>query len=118
MVSRSLLAGLAFYAGFPAIVESQAMSDSKIAASTITDGNLISPPFLQLAVDHASHSNTIKGAVMGATVGAAIGALIGYQQAHRSSVKDHSEDGRVYFVIISEGAIIGAILGGLIGRHR
>ncbi len=117
MVSRSLLACLALYAGLATVVESQAPSDSKIAVSTIIDGDL-RPPFVQLAVDPASHSNTIKGAVVGATVGAAIGALIGYQQVHRSSVKDHSEDGRVYLVIISEGAILGGVLGALIGRHR
>ncbi len=89
MVFRSLLACLAIYAGFPTIVESQVLSDSKFAVSTITEGDRRAPPFVQLAIDHSSHSNTIRGAVVGATVGAAIGALIGYQQTHRSSVKDH-----------------------------
>ncbi len=117
MVSKSLLIGLVLYAGFPTAVESQSLGDSKIAVS-ITDGDLRPWAFVQMTVDQVSHSKATSGLVIGAAAGGAIGALLAYLQTHRRSIKDHSEDDRAYLVLIPAGAVVGGIVGALVGGRR
>jgi len=48
-------------------------------------------------------------------VGGAVGAVIASERVHRRDVIDHSEDGLVYFVWVSSGAVGGLLLGAVAG---
>ena len=55
------------------------------------------------------------GAAVGVVVGGTVGAVRAAQRVHRSSVIDHSEDGLVYFVHVSGGAVVGLLVGTVTG---
>ena len=55
------------------------------------------------------------GAAVGVVVGGVVGGLIASERVHRPNVIDHSEDGIVYFVWISTGAVGGLLLGTVAG---
>jgi len=54
-----------------------------------------------------------------ALVGAAIGAAVGFTTAlittNQEQVKDHSEDGLAYLYLTASGAVIGLVIGAIIG---
>lgn len=58
---------------------------------------------------------TAIGAAVGVVVGGAVGAVIASERVHRRDVIDHSEDGLVYFVWVSSGAVGGLLLGAVAG---
>ena len=58
---------------------------------------------------------TAIGAAVGVVVGGAVGALIASERVHRPNVIGHSEDGIVYFVWVSTGAVGGLLLGTVAG---
>ena len=57
---------------------------------------------------------TLRGAVIGTGIGAAAGFIAAYRSTQRDYL-DHSEDGLQYFFLSVSGAVIGLLLGGLVG---
>jgi hypothetical protein len=68
-----------------------------------------------VAVRPSRGQRTAIGAVIGVLVGGAVGAVIASERVHRREVIDHSEDGLVYFVWVSTGAVGGLLVGTVAG---
>jgi len=62
--------------------------------------------------------NTMRGALIGSGIGAAGGLILAFVETHNSSVTDHSEDAMGYITFITLGALIGYVVGGVVGFVR
>ena len=59
-----------------------------------------------------------NGALIGAGIGGGAGLITAFVLTHAGGVRDHSEDGMAYIGITAFGALIGLIVGGIVGYHR
>lgn len=62
--------------------------------------------------------NTMRGALIGSGIGAAGGLILAFVETHNGSVTDHSEDATGYITFIALGALIGYVVGGVVGFVR
>jgi len=58
--------------------------------------------------------HTVRGALIGTGTGAAIGLFKAYRRT-QGDYLDHSEDGLLYLYFPLSGAVIGLLLGGIVG---
>ncbi|MFL5595676.1 MAG: hypothetical protein ACJ785_13850 [Gemmatimonadaceae bacterium] len=65
----------------------------------------------------ADSSNT-NTALVGAGIGAAAGLVAAIVLTNQGSVTDHSEDALGYVALISLGALVGLIVGSIVGHVR
>jgi hypothetical protein len=63
-------------------------------------------------------ARTSRGALIGAGIGAATGLVVAFIATHNASVTDHSEDGLAYIGVTAFGALVGLIVGGIVGFIR
>jgi hypothetical protein len=61
---------------------------------------------------------TSRGALIGAGIGAATGLLGAFIATHQASVTDHSEDALAYIYLPAFGALLGLVVGGIVGFVR
>jgi len=71
---------------------------------------------MQAPVDTTSKRGryTLRGALMGTGIGAAAGFIAAYAST-RGNYTDHSEDGLLYVFFPLCGAVIGLLVGGVLG---
>ena len=62
--------------------------------------------------------NTMHGALIGSAIGAGGGLILAFIETHNGSVTDHSEDAMGYITFIALGALIGYVVGGVVGFVR
>lgn len=62
--------------------------------------------------------NTMRGALIGSAIGAGGGLILAYVETNKASVTDHSEDGLAYIYFTAFGALIGYVVGGVVGFVR
>jgi hypothetical protein len=63
-------------------------------------------------------SRTARGALIGAGIGAGTGFVAAIIATNKASVTDHSEDGLAYIALTAFGALVGLVVGGIIGFVR
>jgi hypothetical protein len=63
-------------------------------------------------------ARTSHGALVGAGIGAAAGTVAAFIATHNANVTDHSEDGLAYIGLLSFGAFVGLVVGGIVGFVR
>ena len=61
--------------------------------------------------------NTMHGALIGSGIGAACGLIVALIETH-NGVTDHSEDGMAYITFGTIGALVGYVVGGVVGFVR
>lgn len=61
--------------------------------------------------------NTMHGALIGSGIGAACGLIVALIETH-NGVTDHSEDGMGYITFATIGALVGYVVGGVVGFVR
>ena len=73
-----------------------------------------------VAVDPTSSrpNRTARGALIGAGAGMGTGIVAAFIATHRSGVTDHSEDGFAYIAFAGIGALVGLVIGGIVGFVR
>ena len=62
--------------------------------------------------------NTMRGALIGSGIGAAAGVIVALIETQAGSVTDHSEDALAYLTFATIGALIGYLVGGVVGFVR
>jgi hypothetical protein len=70
------------------------------------------------ATTSSRSSRTAHDALIGAGVGAATGVVAAFIATHKASVTDHSEDSLAYIFFPAFGALIGLVVGGIVGFLR
>jgi ABC-type nitrate/sulfonate/bicarbonate transport system permease component len=63
-------------------------------------------------------ARTSRDALIGAGIGAATGLVTAFIATHNASVTDHSEDGLAYIGFTAFGALVGLVVGGIVGFIR
>jgi len=89
--------------------ENLASGIQRKAIPVVSEGTADPNPRLKL------NNRVIHFALVGAGIGAALGFLSALISTHRDAVTDHSEDGLVYMLDTAGGAVIGLIVGGIVG---
>jgi hypothetical protein len=74
----------------------------------------------ELARDTTSSraSRTARGSLIGAGVGVATGLVVAVIATHGESITDHSEDGLAYIYFPAVFALVGLVVGGVVGFAR
>ena len=104
-------------------IEAQQAASIRVGVSVETTSVTTKPAKDEFhAPDKDTTSNrttrTVRGALIGAGVGAATGFVAAIIATHKATVTDHSEDGLAYMGFTAFGALVGFLVGGIVGFIR
>ena len=117
------LAAAALCCSFPQTVVAQQTNHSglglRVERNPVSDSNA-AKRLGHIAVDTTSSKaeRVSRAALIGAGVGAGTGLIVALVATHSPGVTDHSEDALAYIYIPALGALLGLLVGGVVGFVR